>query len=183
MTLLFGMGGLVLLGLIVMSMYNGLVTGRNRVTNAWSQIDVQLKRRHDLIPNLVETVKGYMTHEKEALESVVKARQVAISADGVQATAQAENVLTGALRNMFALSEAYPDLKANTTMQTLQEELTATENRVAFARQHYNDMVTSYNIKLEKIPTNLIANQFNFRPKTLFEVDTLEERELVKVSF
>lgn len=167
----------------VIGMYNALVTSRNRVGNAWSQIDVQLKRRHDLIPNLVETVKGFMKHEREVLENVIKARQMAVSASGVQDTMQAENMLTGALKSLFAVSEAYPDLKANTNMQTLQEELTATENKIAFARQHYNDSVTTYNIKLEAFPSNLIANAFNFRMKILFEVDSLEEREPVKVSF
>lgn len=164
-------------------MYNGLVSGRNRVDNAWSQIDVQLKRRHELIPNLVETVKGYMKHEREVLENVIKARQMAISAGGMEESMAAENMLSGALKSLFAVSEAYPDLKANTNMQTLQEELTTTENKIAFARQHFNDSVTSYNTKLETFPSNLIANQFNFRPKILFEVDTLEEREPVKVSF
>jgi len=167
----------------VIGMYNALVTSRNRVGNAWSQIDVQLKRRHDLIPNLVETVKGFMKHEREVLENVIKARQMAVSASGVQDTMQAENMLTGALKSLFAVSEAYPDLKANTNMQTLQEELTATENKIAFARQHYNDSVTTYNIKLEAFPSNLIANAFNFRMKIPFEVDSLEEREPVKVSF
>ena len=167
----------------VIGMYNGLVRGRNQVDNAWSQIDVQLKRRHDLIPNLVETVKGYMDHEKDVLESVIKARQMAIAADSVEGTAQAENMLTGALKDLFALSEAYPDFKANTNMQTLQEELSSTENKIAFARQHHNDSVTSYNNKLETFPSNLIANTFNFRPKYLFEVDSLAEREPVKVSF
>jgi len=167
----------------VIGMYNALVTGRNRVDNAWSQIDVQLKRRHDLIPNLVETVKGFMKHEREVLENVIRARQMAVSASGVEDTMQAENMLTGALKSLFAVSEAYPDLKANTNMQTLQEELTATENKIAFARQHYNDSVTTYNIKLEAFPSNIIANTFSFRMKILFEVDSLEEREPVKVSF
>lgn len=185
MTVLWwGLGLIAVIGFFAVGMYNGLVTARNRVSNAWSQIDVQLKRRHDLIPNLVETVKGYMKHEKDVLENVIKARQMAISAgSNVQEVAQAENMLSGALKSLFAVSEAYPDLKANTNMQTLQEELTATENRIAFARQHYNDAVTGYNTKLETVPTNMIANSFNFRPKILFEVDTLEEREPVKVSF
>lgn len=183
MTFLWGIGVVVLFGFIAMGLYNGLVTARNRVENAWSQIDVQLKRRHDLIPNLVETVKGYMKHEKGVLEGVTQARQAAIAAGGVAETAQAENMLTGALKSLFAVSEAYPDLKANTNMQNLQEELSATENRVAFARQHYNDAVTTYNTKTEKVPTNFIANTFSFRQKVLFEVDTLEEREPLKVSF
>jgi len=167
----------------VVGMYNGLVRGRNQVDNAWSQIDVQLKRRHELIPNLVETVKGYMEHEKDVLESVVKARQMAISAGGMEDTMQAENMLSGALKSLFAVSEAYPDLKANTNMQTLQEELSSTENKIAFARQHHNDSVTGYNNRLETFPSNLIANSFNFRPKFLFEVDSLAERDPVKVSF
>ncbi len=183
MTLLWGLGFLAVVGFIVVGMYNSLVTARNRVENAWSQIDVQLKRRHDLIPNLVETVKGYMKHEQDVLESVIRARQQAITAQGVDESAQAENQLTGALKSLFAVSEAYPDLKANTNMQTLQEELTATENRIAFARQHYNDATTTYNTKLEKVPTNLIANTFNFRPRELFEVETQEEREPVQVQF
>jgi len=183
MTLLWGLGFLAVLGFIAVWMYNSLVTARNRVENAWSQIDVQLKRRHDLIPNLVETAKGYMKHEQEVLESVIQARQQAITAQGVDESAQAENQLTGALKSLFAVSEAYPDLKANTNMQTLQEELTATENRIAFARQHYNDATTTYNTKLEKVPTNIVASAFNFRPRELFEVETQAEREPVQVQF
>jgi len=162
----------VILVLVVIAAYNGLVRSRNQVDNAWSQIDVQLKRRLDLIPNLVETVKGYAAHERETLAAVVSARNAAIAApDTPKAQAEADGVLTGALRQLFALSEAYPDLKANQNFLALQEELTATEGRVAYARQFYNDSVLTYDNKLESFPTVVIAKMFNFEPRDYFEAD------------
>jgi len=164
-------------------LYNSLVQKRVRCREAWSQIDVQLKRRYDLIPNLVETVKGYAAHEKETLERVIQARQQAISAQGVKDQAQAENMLTGALRQLFALSESYPDLKANQNFAQLQEELTSTENRIAFARQHYNDSAALYNTARQKFPNNLVANLFNFQPQDYFELEEPAAREAPKVQF
>jgi LemA protein len=161
----------VVVGYLIFA-YNGLVRARNQVENAWSQIDVQLKRRIDLIPNLVETVKGYAAHERETLEAVVQARQAAIAApDTPPAQAQADNLLSGALRQLFALSEAYPDLKANQNFLALQEELTATEGRVAYARQFYNDSVLTYDNKLESFPTVIVAKAFNFEAKEYFEAE------------
>jgi len=157
---------------VLIGMYNGLIRRRNQVDNAWAQIDVQLKRRLDLIPNLVETVKGYAAHEAGTLEAVVEARNAAIAApDTPQAQAQADNVLTGALRQVFALSEAYPDLKANQNFLQLQEELTATEGRVAYARQFYNDSVLDYNNKIQEVPTVFIAKLANFDEREYFEAD------------
>ena len=163
--------------------YNRLVKLRNRVEAAWSQIEVQLKRRHDLIPNLVETVKGYAAHERETLERVVQARQQAVAAQGVENQAQAENFLTSALRQVFALAEAYPDLKANQNFLALQEELTATEGRIAFSRQFYNEQTLAYDNALESFPSNLIAGAFNFAPKPYFEVEEAAQREPVRVDF
>jgi LemA protein len=161
----------ILVGLVIVA-YNGLVRSRNQVENAWSQIDVQLKRRLDLIPNLVETVKGYAAHERETLAAVVEARNAAIAApDTPKAQANADGVLTGALRQLFALSEAYPDLKANQNFLALQEELTATEGRVAYARQFYNDSVLTYDNKLESFPTVVLAKMFNFESREYFEAD------------
>jgi len=163
--------------------YNGLVQRRNRVENAWSQIDVQLKRRLDLIPNLVETVKGYAAHERETLEAVVRARNAALAAPATPgAQAAADNVLSGALRQLFALSEAYPDLKANQNFLALQEELTATEGRVAYARQFYNDSVLSYNTKLQVFPSFIIARIGGFQKKEYFEAEDAA-REVPKVEF
>jgi LemA protein len=162
--------------------YNGLVRLRNRVEGAWAQIDVQLKRRYDLIPNLVETVKGYAAHERETLEAVIQARNVAVSASGPAEQAQSENMLTGALRQLFALSEAYPDLKANQNFLALQEELTGTEGRIAYARQYYNDAVQTYNTKLETFPSNIFANLFKFTEREYFEADE-ESRGNVAVQF
>ena len=160
----------VILVLVLIVLYNGLVRSRNQVENAWSQIDVQLKRRIDLIPNLVQTVKGYAAFERETLEAVVAARNGAIAApDTPPAQAEANNVLSGALRQLFALSESYPDLKANQNFLALQEELTATEGRVAYARQFYNDSVLTYDNKLESFPTVLVAKAFNFEPREYFE--------------
>ena len=163
-------------------LYNGLVQLRNRIDNAWSQIDVQLQRRHDLIPNLVETVKGYAAHERGTLEAVVQARNAAIAAKGPAEQAQAENVLTGALRQLFALSEAYPDLKANENFLNLQEEITSTEDRIAYARQFYNDSVLKYNAKIQSIPSNLIAGMLSFREREYFEVESAA-REVPRVQF
>jgi len=192
--LLVLLGLLMLLFVVVAGMYNGLVTLRNRFKNAFAQIDVQLKRRYDLIPNLVETAKGYMSHERETLEAVIQARNQAAAAG--KAAAQnpadgkamaglvgAEGALTGALGRMFALSEAYPDLKANQNMMQLTEELTSTENKISFARQAYNDAVTGYNTKRELFPTNIIANMFNFMAATLFEIEDAAQKEAPKVSF
>ncbi len=160
---------LVLLLLFFVLQYNGLVRLRNQVENAWSQIDVQLRRRYDLIPNLVETVKGYAAHERETLEAVVQARNAAIAAPGPAEQAQAENILTGALRQLFALSESYPDLKANQNFLSLQEELTSTEDRIAYARQYYNDSVLGFNNKIQTFPSNLVASMFSFTEREYFE--------------
>ncbi|MEM7385874.1 MAG: LemA family protein [Verrucomicrobiota bacterium] len=174
--------------------YNGLVKFRNRFKNAFAQIDVQLKRRYDLIPNLVETAKSYMKHESETLEAVIKARNSAVSAretavgdpgnpEAMQALVAAESGLGGTLGRLFALQEGYPDLKSNQNMMQLTEELTSTENKISFARQAYNDAVTTYNTKRESFPANFIANTFNFKKATLFEIAEGSEREPVKVSF
>jgi len=168
--------------LIFVVQYNGLVRLRNRIDNAWSQIDVQLQRRHDLIPNLVETVKGYAAHERETLEKVVQARNQAVAAQGPAAQGQAENVLTGALRQLFAVAEAYPDLKANQNFLNLQEELTSSEDRVAYARQFYNDTVLKYNNKIQTIPSNVIAGMFNFQEREYFEGEE-EARTVPRVQF
>lgn len=185
----FGLIGVILLGLAVALLlwiagaYNGLVRLRNQLENAWAQIDVQLKRRHDLIPNLVETVKGYAKHERETFERVTQARNMAINAKSVGERAEAENVLTGALKSLFAVAEAYPELKANQNFLQLQEELASTENKVAFSRQFYNDSVMTYNTRIEIFPTNLIATMFNFGRREFFEVKAEAEREAPKVSF
>ena len=162
--------------------YNGLVRTRNRIDNAWSQIDVQLRRRYDLIPNLVETVKGYAAHEREVLEAVTQARANAINAQGPAQQGQAENVLSGALKSLFAVSENYPDLKANQNFLNLQEELTSTEDRVAYARQFYNDSVLNYNNKIQSLPTNILAGMFNFEKREYFEAEP-EATGPVKVQF
>ncbi len=167
-----GLGvAVVVVGLAVAVLYNRLVMLRNRVENAWAQIDVQLKRRYDLIPNLVETVKGYASHEKETLERVIQARNVAMSASGVEQQGQAENMLTGALKSLFALAEAYPDLKANQGFLKLQDELSATEGKIAYARQFYNDSVMSFNTAIQSFPTNLIAGMLGFGAREYFEVE------------
>ncbi len=176
------------------AIYNGLITARNRFKNAFSQIDVQLQRRYDLIPNLVETAKGYIKHERETLEAVIQARNSARGAakaaarapdDGgaIQMLAGAEAALGGALGRFFALAEAYPDLKANTTMQQLMEELSSTENRVAFARQAFNDSVMEYNNQRERFPNTMVANPFNFQAAQLLELENPEARQAVRVSF
>jgi LemA protein len=173
----------VVLVLLLFFAYNGLVAWRNQVKNAWSQIDVQLKRRYDLIPNLVETVKGYAKHEKETLERVIQARNAAMTAQTPQQVGQAENVLQGTLKSLFALSENYPDLKANQNFLGLQEELTSTENKVSFARQFYNDTVNRFNTLIQSFPRNIIAGLFKFNEAQLFEVEAPEERKAVKVQF
>jgi len=175
----------VLLLLIVIFIYNSLIRSRNRVDNAWSQIDVQLKRRYDLIPNLVETVKGYAAHERQTLEAVTSARANAINAQqggDVAQQAQAENALSGALKSLFAVSEAYPDLKANQNFLQLQEELTSTEDRIAYARQFYNDSVLNYNNAIQTFPRSILAGMFNFEKREFFE-GAPEETGPVKVEF
>ena len=185
---------LLLLVIWVVGIYNRLVALRNRFRNAFAQIDVQLKRRYDLIPNLVETAKGYMKHERETLEAVINARNQAKSAEqtasqnpgdpsAMQSLGRAEGQLTGALGRLFALSESYPDLKANQNMLALQEELTSTENKVAFSRQAYNDAVMTYNTQREVFPNVMFAGMFNFQPANLFEIEEPGEREAPKVSF
>ncbi|CAB4866921.1 unannotated protein [freshwater metagenome] len=182
-TLLIVLGILVVLALFAIVMYNGLVRRRNQVDNAWSQIDVQLKRRIDLIPNLVETVKAYAAHEKDTLDAVIKARNAAMSAAPTPgAQAAADTALTGALRQVFALSEAYPDLKANQNFLALQEELTATEGRVAYARQFYNDAVLGYNNKLQSFPAVMFAQMLNFEKREFFQADEAA-RQVPKVQF
>ena len=171
------------IALFLIGLYNSLVGLRQQVKNAWSQIDVQLKRRYDLIPNLVETVKGYAAHEKETFERVVQARNAAAGAQGVAQQAQAENALTGALRQLFAVAEAYPDLKANQNFLALQEELTSTENKISFARQHYNDVTASYNTRRLSFPANLFAAALGFPPEEYFEIELAEERVAPKVKF
>src|SRR4051794_29945028 len=191
-------GFLVVVAFLVLvfavSAYNSLVTLRNRYKNAYSQIDVQLKRRYDLIPNLVETAKAYLSHERGTLEAVIAARNAAASANtkaaqnpgdasAMKELSGAESALSGAMGRLFALAEAYPDLKANTTMLSLMEELTSTENKVSFARQAYNDSVMAYNTRREVFPTNLIAGPFNFGPAELFVIDNPEQKDAPKVSF
>jgi LemA protein len=172
----------VLVGLYVVFSYNGLVSLRNRIENAWAQIDVQLKRRYDLIPNLVETVKGYASHERETLDAVITARNAGINATGPEQQAAAENQLTGAHKSLFALSEAYPDLKANQNFSQLQEELTGTEGRIAYARQFYNDTVYRYNTKIQSFPSNVLAGTFRFSEREYFQADD-ESRGPTQVSF
>ena len=172
----------VLLVFYVIRLYNNLVKFRNRIENAWAQIDVQLKRRWDLIPNLVETVKGYASHEQETLEAVISARNAATAATGPVESAASENVLTGALNKLFALSEAYPDLKANTNFLELQEELTSTEGRIAFARQHYNDSVLKYNTAIQTFPAVVLAGPLRFTEREYFEAEG-DERGNVSVEF
>jgi LemA protein len=172
----------VVVGLYLVFAYNGLVKLRNRIENAWAQIDVQLKRRYDLIPNLIETVKGYASHERETLDAVIQARNMAMAPHGPAEQAQAENQITGALKSLFALSEAYPDLKANENFGQLQEELSGTEGRIAYARQFYNDTVYKYNTKIQSFPGVVIAPRFGFVEREYFEADD-ESRGPVKVEF
>ena len=175
---------IVVILLAVVGIYNGLVRLRNQVKNAWAQIDVQLKRRYDLIPNLVNTAKGYMQHERETFEAVTKARQQAIDlSGGVADQAKAENFLSQTLRSLFAVSENYPNLKANQNFLALQEELTSTENKISFARQFYNDQVLGLNNKIEMFPSNMIAGTFNFKKAEPFELEDAGQREAPKVEF
>ncbi|MFQ5670935.1 MAG: LemA family protein [Acidobacteriota bacterium] len=182
-------GLVILLALIigaaiwVAGLYNGLVRLKNQARNAWAQIDVQLKRRHDLVPNLVETVKGYAAHEKDTLENVTRARSRAVQAGSVDARAQAEQELSGALGRLMLVVEQYPDLKANQNFLGLQEELTSTENKIGFARQHYNDSVMLYNTRIQSFPANIIAGTFHFTEETLFELHDQSAREVPKVAF
>ena len=172
------------LGFYVINLYNGLVRGRNEVKSAWSSIDVQLKRRYDLIPNLMETVKGYAGHERQTFEAVVKARQQAISfTGGVEERAKVENILTQSLRSLFALAEAYPDLKANQNFLALQEELATTENKIGFARQYYNDAAMRYKNRVEIFPGNIVASLFGFRSEPFFQVEAGGERLAPQVKF
>ncbi|MGA7161387.1 MAG: LemA family protein [Bacteroidota bacterium] len=172
----------VILVVWIIAQYNNLITLRNQVTNGWKQIDVQLKRRHDLIPNLVNTVRGYMEFEQETLEKVIKARNAAVSATGVADAAAKEGELTGALSRLFALSENYPTLKANENVKQLQEELTSTENKISFARQFYNDIATKFNIAQQTFPGNIIAGMFKFQASELFEVKEAADREVPTVN-
>jgi len=179
------LGVIAVLVIALIAVYNGLVRLRNEVKNAWAQIDVQLKRRYDLIPNLVETVKGYMKHERETLEAVTNARTIAqkMVDAGAQARGKAEGELTSALMRLLAVAEAYPDLKANQNFLALQEELTSTENKISFSRQFYNDSVLRYNNQTQVFPSNVIAGMFGFKSGEFFEVTTATEREAPKVSF
>jgi len=175
-----------LIFLIIMAVignFNSLVRLRNQVKNAWSQIDVQLKRRHDLIPNLIETAKGYMKHEKETLTGITEARSKAMGAGSIPEKAKAEGALNGAMSKFFLVVENYPDLKANQNFLALQEELTSTENKIAFARQSYNDQVLFYNNKIQMFPSNIIANMFNFIASEFFELEDAGERAVPKVDF
>ena len=172
--------GIVSLGILL---YNRLVFWRQQVKNAWSQIDVQLKRRYDLIPNLVETVKGYAKHERETLEKVIQARNMATQAHSPKEAAAAETILSGTLKSLFAVAEQYPDLKANQNFLKLQEELTSTENKISFARQFYNDTTATYNTKIQSFPANFMAGPFGFKPEEFFVVENVEERKTVKVQF
>ncbi len=173
----------VIVAIIVMVIYNNLITLRKKAENSWSQIDVQLQRRFDLIPNLVETVKAYMNHEEETFSKIAEIRTSWANASTVVEKANLDNQLSGTLSRLMAVSESYPDLKANQNFSELQEELRNTENKISFSRQFYNDSVTMYNTKLELFPSNIIANMFNFKPSELFEVDSPDARKNVKVDF
>ena len=178
-------GIVVVLAIVLWTLYNGLVRRRNQVKNAWAQIDVQLKRRYDLIPNLVETAKGYMKHERETLEAVTNARNLAqqVSSAGAGERAKAEGELSSALARLLAVVENYPDLKANQNFLALQEELTSTENKISFSRQFYNDSVLRYNNQTQMVPSNIVASMFGFKASEFFEVTLAAEREAPKVSF
>ena len=169
--------------MFVVGIYNSLIRLRNQVDNAWSQIDVQLKRRHDLIPNLIETAKGYMEHERGTFEAITQARSQAMGAKGVSETGKAEGVLSEAMSKFMLVVENYPDLKANQNFLALQEELTSTENKIAFSRQSYNDQVLFVNNKIQMFPSNVVANMFNFGARDFFEIEVAAERETPKVSF
>ena len=177
---------LVVVGFVVIfviGIYNRLVTLRNRCDNSWAQVDVQLRRRYDLIPNLMETVKGYAKHEREVFQKVTEARAQAIDAGSVKEQGAAENMLTGALKSLFAVVENYPDLKANQNFLMLQEELAGTEGKIAYARQFYNDNIMQFNLKQQVFPSNIIASMFNFKEKEYFEIEEPEAREPVEVKF
>ncbi len=174
---------LVLLIIFVIAAYNALIRLRNQVDNSWSQIDVQLKRRHDLIPNLVETAKGYMKHERGTFEAITQARSQAMGAKNVAEAGKAEGVLGEALSKFMLVVENYPDLKANQNFLAVQEELTSTENKISFARQSYNDQVLFFNNKIQMFPSNIVANVFNFGKRDFFELEVAAEREVPKVSF
>jgi LemA protein len=181
--LLVVVAGLVVLALFVIGVYNSLVGLRNQVNNAWSQIDVQLKRRHDLIPNLVETARGYMKHERETFEAITKARSQAMGAKSVSESSKAEGVLGEALSKFLLVVENYPELKANQNFLALQEELSSTENKIAFSRQNYNDQVLFFNNRTQMFPSNIVAGIFGFAKRDFFEVQIAAEREAPKVSF
>lgn len=185
--LIISLGVVVILGILIIGIYNGLVRLRNQVKNAWAQIDVQLKRRYDLIPNLVETVKGYVKHERETLESVTNARnlaqQLSSTGSGIGARSKAETELTSALGRLLAVVENYPDLKANQNFLALQEELSSTENKIGFSRQYYNDSVLRYNNQTQMFPSNIVASVAGFKAGEFFEVEAEEERKAPKVTF
>jgi LemA protein len=183
MELLIILAVVVILVILLVGMYNSLVRLRNQVKNAWAQIDVQLKRRYDLIPNLIETVKGYMKHERETLENVTRMRAQAMDASGVAEKGMAEGKLSAALGQFKIAVENYPDLKANQNFLALQEELTSTENKISFARQNYNDQVLFFNNKTEVFPSNIIAGMFGFKQEVFFEIESPEERNVPKVTF
>jgi len=174
---------IAILAISFMGMYNNLVSYRNEVKNAWAGIDVQLKRRYDLIPNLVETAKGYLVHERTVLENVIKARQQAIDVSGVKEQEKAENFLTQSLRSLFAVVENYPNLKANQNMLALQEQLTSTENKISFSRNNYNDWVMKLNKAIEQFPTNIVSNMFGFKRADFFEIEDSSIKETPKVKF
>jgi LemA protein len=176
-------GIIMLLLLVLVGFYNGLVQARNRVDNGWSQIDVQLKRRHDLIPNLVETAKGYMKHEADTFKSITEARSKALGANNIKDASAAEGQLGAALSQFLLTVENYPDLKANQNFLSLQEELSSTENKISFSRQNYNDQVLSYNNKTDMFPSNIVAGMCNFTKRDFFEIENKEERDVPKVSF
>ena len=182
-TLFIVAGVLVVLIVFVIGIYNTLIRLRNQVDNSWSQIDVQLKRRHDLIPNLVETAKGYMEHERGTFEAITQARSQAMGANTVSDAAKAEGALGEALSKFMLVVENYPDLKANQNFLSIQEELTSTENKISFARQNYNDQVLFFNNKIQMFPSNMVANTFNFGKRDFFEITDAGEREVPKVSF
>ena len=181
--LLIFLGIVLILVFYIIGIYNSLVKLRNQVKNAWSQIDVQLKRRHDLIPNLIKTVKGYMEHERGTFEAITEARSRAMGANSVSEASKAEGDLQGALSKFMLVVENYPDLKANQNFLSLQEELTSTENKIAFSRQGYNDQVLFFNNKIQMFPSNMVAGSFNFSKRDFFEIENESEREAPKVSF
>ncbi|MFQ6083119.1 MAG: LemA family protein [Candidatus Aminicenantia bacterium] len=183
---MIGWIGLIIIGILILwliGIYNSLIRLRNRVNNAWAQVDVQLRRRYDLIPNLVETVKGYAKHEREVFEKVTEARAKAINATTVREQGEAENMLTGALKSLFAVVENYPELKASQNFMMLQEELAGTEGKIAYSRQFYNDSAMKFNIKQQVFPSNIIAQLFGFKEKEYFEIEEPAAREPVKVKF